>query len=431
MKRVVITGIGVVSSVGVGQEIFLDSIKNGISGIKRIAELSDLNFNCQIGGIPDTENSAFLNILEKYNLTDSSSTIKYSCIAGLEAWTDAGFSIPDYTSQVIDQDTGIIIGSGFGSIDLIGNKLIPFVNERKLKKIRSSTIEQLIFSAPGAILSGILATGNVLTSNSNACSTGTESVILGFEAIRNGKAKRMIVGSTEGYSPYYWAIFDALRVTATSFNETPEKGCRPMSESACGLVPSAGAGILILEELESALLRGAKIYAEIGGGYLNSGGQRNGGTMTAPNSAGVISCIKRAICDAQIDVSKIDCISGHLSSTMADVIEIKNWANALNLYGADFPYINSLKSMNGHCLGASGSIEIIASVMEIYHQFIYPSINCEDIHHEITSVIDYRKIPQNLIENKNIDIIAKTSFGFGDVNSCIILKKYNNGRDKK
>lgn len=423
MKRVVITGIGVVSPIGAGKEIFLDSIKKGISGIKRIDELSNLNFNCQIGGIPDTQKSEFLPILEKYNLADSSSTIKYSCLAAIEAWLDAGFSIPDYNSQVVDQDTGIIIGSGFGSIDLIGNKLIPLVNEGKLKKIRSSTIEQLIFSAPAALLSGILATGNFLTSNSNACSTGTESVLLGFDAVRNGKAKRMIVGSAEGYSPYYWAIFDALRVTATSFNETPEKGCRPMSEKACGLVPSAGAGILILEELEAALLRGAKIYAEIGGGYLNSGGQRNGGTMTAPNPAGVISCIKGAIVDAHIDASQIDCISGHLSSTMADVIEIKNWTKALNLYGTDFPFINSLKSITGHCLGASGSIEVIAAVLEIYHQFIHPSINCEDVHPEISKLIDPGKIPQNLIENQSINFVAKTSFGFGDVNSCVILKK--------
>lgn len=424
MKRVVITGLGVVSSVGTGKNEFLNSIQKGVSGIKRVPELEALHFGCLIGGIPDISKSEFLPILEKYNLINSGSSIQYACLAGLEAWKDAGFTIPEYNSTVVDKETGIIIGSGFGSIDLISEKLIPLVKEGKHKKIRSTTVEQLIFSAPGAILSGILATGNIATSNSNACATGTESIIMGFESIRSGKAKKMIVGSTEGYSPYYWAIFDALRVTTTLYNDEPEKGCRPMSASACGLVPAAGAGILVIEELESALSRNATIYAEIAGGFLNSGGQRNGGTMTAPNSDGVITCITEAIKDSKIGAAEIDCISGHLSSTMADAIEIKNWVTALERDGKEFPYINSLKSMTGHSLGASGSIETVAAVLEIKDQFIHPSINCEDVHPEIVKLIDVEKIPHFCMTNQNINMVAKTSFGFGDVNACIILKKY-------
>jgi 3-oxoacyl-(acyl-carrier-protein) synthase len=425
MKRVVITGIGVVASNGCGKNEFLHSIKNGISGVKFIPELETLNFGCQIGGIPDISRSEHLPFLERHNLANAGSTVLYACIAGLEAWKDAGFSIPEHDSSEVDPDTGIIIGSGFGSMDIIGNTLVPLVNEGKLRKIRSSVVEQLIFSAPAAILSGLLATGNISTANSSACATGTESILMGFEAIRSGKAKRILAGSTEGYSPYYWAIFDSLRVTAAQYNDKPEKACRPMSESACGLVPAAGAGMLMLEDLSSALERNAPIYAEIGGGFLNSGGQRNGGTMTAPNSHAVINCIVQALKNAEISADEIDCISGHLSSTMADATEIKNWSAALQRDKQNFPYINSLKSMTGHSLGASGAIESVAAVMQIKHQFIHPSINCQDVHPEISEIIDAEKIPHTTINGKNIRTLAKTSFGFGDVNACVILKKYN------
>lgn len=425
MKRVVITGIGVVSPIGTGKNDFLASLNKGSSGIKFLPELAELNFNCKIGGLPDTNSSPFLDILRKYNLSDLGTTVLYALLAGLEAWFDAGFVLPDHDSPDVDTQTGVIIGSGFGSIDIIGNKLVPLVNEGKHKKIKSSIVEQLLFSASSSYLSGMLAAGNLVTANSNACSTGTESVISGFEHIRQGKSKRMVVGSTEGYSPFYWATFDSLRVTAIKYNDNPEQGSRPMSASACGLVPGAGAGILILEELESALKRNAKIYAEIIGGCLNSGGQRSGGTMTSPNPSGVISCISNAINDAQIHPRDIDCISGHLSSTMADPIEIKNWTDALCRDKKDFPYINSLKAMTGHCLGAAGALETIAATLELSNQFIHPSINCKDVHPEINALIDPHKIPHSVIENSHIRHIAKASFGFGDVNACLILKKFN------
>ena len=423
MKRVVITGIGVVSSIGTGKNDFLNAVKNGTSGIKKIPELQKYNLNCQIGGLPNCMDSPYLSVLEKHNLTITSSTLLYACLAGIEAWTDAQLTIPEYDSVHTDADTGIIVGSGMGSMDLVSEKLIPFVKEGKHKKMGSITIEQLLFSAPSSFLSGLLATGNMSTTNSNACVTGTEAIILGFNHIQNGKAKRMLVGGTEGFSPYHWACFDALRVPTTQFNEAPEKGSRPMSATASGLVPAAGAGILMLEELESALSRNATIYAEIAGGFLNSGGQRNGGTMSAPNPDGVIACIAGALKDSKMNPSAIDCISGHLTSTMFDVLEIKNWVTALKREQHDFPYINALKSMTGHSFAASGAIETIAAALEIKHQFIHSSINCEDVHPEIKKLIDVEKIPQTCMNNKIINVIAKTSFGFGDVNACLILKK--------
>jgi 3-oxoacyl-(acyl-carrier-protein) synthase len=196
-----------------------------------------------------------------------------------------------------------------------------------------------------------------------------------------------------------------------------------MSESASGFVPGSGAGALVLEDLEIALLRGARIYAEVLGGNVNSGGQRGAGTMTAPNSTAVQKCITNAIENSGISANHIDAINGHLTATSKDSLEIQNWSNALNRRGLDFPFINSIKSMVGHCLSGAGSIESVATVLQLKQGFIFPNINCLDLHPEITAIIDESRIPQKLIE-KDLNIIIKASFGFGDVNGCVVFKKY-------
>ena len=233
----------------------------------------------------------------------------------------------------------------------------------------------------------------------------------------------MIVGSTSDHGPYLWGGFEALRVLTYKHNESPETGSRPMSASASGFVPGSGAGAMVIESLESALERNATIYAEILGGEVNSGGQRNEGSMTAPNSKAVQRCIKNAVTNSNIDAKDIDAINGHLTATSKDFTEIDNWSKALNLKGNDFPYINSLKSMVGHCLSASGAIESVASVLQIHHSFIFPNINCEDVNEQIASLISEDKIPRDLIE-KEVNIVAKASFGFGDINACLIFKKF-------
>ena len=197
-----------------------------------------------------------------------------------------------------------------------------------------------------------------------------------------------------------------------------------MSATASGFVPGSGAGALLLESLSSALNRGAKIYGEVSGGAMNAGGQRGEGTMTAPNSEAVQRCIKDAVANAGINANEIDLINGHLTATAKDSTEIKNWAMALNRKGKDFPYIHSLKSMTGHCLGAAGAVESVAAILCLSEGFIFPSINCEDVHPEIAEIIDINKIPQQLIETNKLQVIAKASFGFGDVNACVIFKKY-------
>ena len=233
----------------------------------------------------------------------------------------------------------------------------------------------------------------------------------------------MLAGSTSDSGPYIWGGFDAMRVCTFKHNSSPEQGSRPMSASASGFVPGSGAGAMLIEDLETALARGARIYAEILGGNVNSGGQRGLGTMTAPNPIAVQKCIKGAITNAGIHSFEIDAINGHLTATSKDSLEIQNWSEALQRNGTDFPYINSLKSMVGHCLSGAGSIESVASVLQLYHGFIFPNSNCNDLHPEITAVIDEAKIPRNMIE-KEIKIVAKASFGFGDVNGCVLFKKF-------
>jgi 3-oxoacyl-[acyl-carrier-protein] synthase I len=422
-KRVVVTGIGVVSPNGIGIHSFYTSLKAGTSGIRHIPELAHLNFGCQIGGVPIIENAEDLNLLNKYGLDSAGLNLQYSVLAGIEAWKNAELEIPDFNTTIVDYDTGVIIGTGIGAIDIMGKTLIPNVSAGNHKKLRSNTIEQMMISGPGAQLAGILSLGNIITSNSNACTTGTEAVIMGYERIKNGQAKRMIVGATDGYSPYYWALFDVMRITCREYNNNPEKGSRPMSASALGFVPGAGSGILILEDFESAKSRNAPIIAEIIGGFVNCGGQKNGGSMTAPNSFGVKKCIQGALDSSNIDPSEIDLISGHLTATKADVIEIGNWCDVLNRRHSAFPYINSLKSLIGHCLGASGAVELIACILQLKNNFIHQNLNCEDPHPDIIKNIDPDKIPFGAGIETDINVIMKASFGFGDVNACIVLKK--------
>lgn len=420
-NRVVITGLGIVAPNGVGITDFTEAIKNGDSGIQFHQELKDLRFSCCIGGIPDVSDDLKAKYFTPLQLRNfNSSGILYGCMAGIDAWKDAGFSVnPD---SDIDFDSGTVFGTGSSGIDKFRESIYK-IDDKKVRQLGSTVVEQTMMSGVSAYLGGILGLGNQVTTNSSACSTGTESILMGFDRIKSGKAKRMLVGSCSDHGAYLWGGFDALRVTNYKHNNSPKKGSRPMSETASGFVPASGAGALVLETLESALNRNATIYAEVLGGAVNSGGQRNGGTMTAPNSEAVRRCISEAIENSEITSNEIDLINGHLTATKKDSVEIDNWAEALKRKGKCFPYIQSLKSMVGHCLAAAGSIESVASVLQLKEGFIFPSINCEDIHPEIIKTIDAEKLSTQSI-NKELNIVAKASFGFGDVNACVIFKKY-------
>jgi 3-oxoacyl-(acyl-carrier-protein) synthase len=419
-KRVVITGLGIVAPNGVGLDAFQHSIKNGISGIKHIEELERLKFSCQIAGLPNVTTELALHYFSELELRNfNSSGILYGVIAGIDAWKDAGLSL-DIMDEP-DWDSGTIFGSGTSGIEKFRESIYK-IDDFKTRNLGSTTVIQTMNSGISAYLAGKLGLGNQVTTNSSACTTGTESIIMAYDRIQSGQAKRVLAGSTSDSGPYIWGGFDAMRVCTFKHNDSPEMGSRPMSVSASGFVPGSGAGALVLEDLESALERGARIYAEVAGGALNSGGQRGLGTLTAPNPVAVQKCIKSAMANAGIIGQDVDAINGHLTATSKDSLEISNWSIALNRVGMDFPYINSLKSTVGHCLSASGSIESVASVLQLYQGFVFPNRNSEDLHPEITSIIDSSRIPSELIE-KDLSVVLKASFGFGDVNGCVVFKK--------
>lgn len=426
--RVVVTGLGVVSPNGVGIRDFSDALKKGKSGIKYLKEMEELNFSCRIGGIPPVDDELIRRYFTPLQLKNfSSSGILYGCIAGMDAWNDAGLHI---NTESPDWDSGLIFGTGSSGVDKMHEAFYK-IDEKQVRKLGSNALIQTMVSGISAYLNGMIGFGNQVTTNSSACSTGTEAILMAYERIKSGNAKRMLAGSTCDHGPYVWGGFDAMKVMTYKFNDSPEKGSRPMSETASGFVPGSGAGALVLEQLDIALERNARIYAEVLGGAVNSGGQRNDGTITAPNSVAVQKCIIEAIENSGIYPKDINAIDGHLTSTSKDPLEIKNWTEALHRSGSDFPYINSLKSMTGHCLSASGAVESAAVILELTDQFLYPSINCEDVHTEIASLINKEKIPQQVLYPDKLDIIAKASFGFGDVNACIIFKKFipnNNGQ---
>lgn len=423
MNRVVITGLGVVAPNATGIPSFTNAIRNGVSGLRFFQELKDSAMGCCVAGAPkDFDNTILSRYLSPGAFKSLRSTsVKYALAAAIEAWTMAGLTI-DHENT--DTDTGCVFGSGVCDVDHVRYAIDVF-EKLEIQKLGTRHIEQLMASGPAAYIGGLMGLGNQVVANSSACSTGTEAVVMAFEKIKSGAAKRMIAGSSEASSRYIWGVFDAMRVLNRNFNDTPEAASRPMSVNSAGFVPASGAGALVLEDLEAAKNRNATIYAEILGGFVNSGGQRHKGSMTAQSPVGVKICIETAIKRAGIHPDEIDLVCGHLTGTIADKMEIANWADALQRRGENFPFINTLKSLTGHGISAAGSMECVAATLQLYNNFIQPNINCEQIQPEILNTISETCIVRQPM-NKTINMVIKANFGFGDVNSCVILKKYNN-----
>jgi 3-oxoacyl-(acyl-carrier-protein) synthase len=420
-NRVVVTGMGVVAPNGVGLPAFREAIFSGRSGIRFDPQLAELNFSCQIAGKPELSEeliSHYFSALELRNF--NSSGILYGVVAGMDAWADAGLTVNQGEEPYWDY--GLVFGSGTSGIDKF-REAIYKIDEGQTRRLGSSVVIQTMNSGVGAYLAGKIGLGNQVTTNSSACCTGTEGVLMAYERIKAGQASIMLAGATSDSGPYIWGGFDAMKVCTFKHNADPESGSRPLSASASGFVPGSGAGALVLESLDHALQRGARIYGEVLGGQVNSGGQRGLGTMTAPNPQAVQRCIRMALTNAKVEVSQVDAINGHLTATAMDALEIQNWSSALDLNGSDFPPINSLKGMTGHCLSAAGSIECVASLLQVYEDQLFPNINCEDLKPGVLDIIGTERIPQQAQDHKT-DILVKASFGFGDVNACVVFKKY-------
>jgi 3-oxoacyl-(acyl-carrier-protein) synthase len=384
--------------------------------------LDELNFGCTLAGVPQGVDAIAEERFDAGELRAMNSNHRYGCIAALDAWTDAGFERPSHDDEHVFWEAGAVIGTGIGGLDTAAEKLIPLTDAGKVRKLGSTMVEQVMGSGVSARVSGLLALGNQVTSNSSACSTGAEAVVEGYRRIQDGLAERMLCGGSEGSSHYVWAGFDAMRVLCRNFNDQPERASRPMSASAAGFVPGSGAGVLHLESLESAEARGARIYAEVLGGALNCGGHRNGGSMTAPNSTSVQRCIRQAVEAAGISPDEVDAINGHLTATGADSREVASWAAALERTPENFPAITSTKSMIGHGLGAAGAMESVACILMLQGGFVHPSINSEDVHPDIEAFAT--SIPQQALEMPQLRTVIKAGFGFGDVNVCVVFRKW-------
>lgn len=422
-RRVVITGMGVVAPNGIGLEDYAEGLREGRSGLRHQPTMEEKNFGCTVAGVPDPERVQALaeSYFDEDELRAMNTSHVFGCIAAIDAWTDAGFERPARDDDRVYWEAGAVIGTGIGGLDTTGERLVPFVDAGKVKRLGSTMVEQIMGSGVSARVSGLLALGNQVTANSSACSTGTEAVIEGLERIRAGRAERMLCGGTEGATHYIWAGFDSMRVLCRKFNDDPASASRPMSASACGFIPGSGAGVLHLESLESAQERGARIYAEVLGGALNCGGHRNGGSMTAPNPESVRRCIRAALADAGVHADEIDAINGHLTATQADPMEVANWAAALDRAADRFPAIHSTKSMIGHGLGAAGALESVACVLMLRDGFLHPSLNCDDVHPEIEPYA--ASIPHEAWTRPDLRTIIKSGFGFGDVNACVVYRR--------
>ena len=423
-NRVVITGIGVVAPNALGAADFEVALKEGRSGIRFFEESQSLNFRCQIAARPLITDAYKARYFDDYyqNKLENKAII-YACLAGFEAWENAGLS---YSNDQIDFDSGMVIGSGALGMDSTTADIWSKIISGNNKRLGSRAIPQCMSSGAAAYLNKILGLGNRVLSNSSACITGTESVLLGYEHLKLGKAKKMLCGSTEGDGIFIWGAFDAMRILTSDSNEDPTNGSRPMCNSSVGFVPGSGSGAMVLETLESAQSRGAKIYAEILGADVNSGGLRDGGSMTAPNSNAVIHCMKNSLNQAKVSSDEIDLISGHLTGTKGDSTEIKNWKKALGYTQDEFPLINTAKSMIGHCIAGAGSIELVATLIQMEKSFVHGNYNIKEVNPDITAEIPLDCIPMKTI-HKEINTAIKANFGFGDLNCSIVLRKWQNG----
>lgn len=424
-RRVVVTGLGVVAPNGVGVDAFAQALRRGRSGIRRVEALAELGFSCQVAGVPPLAEDTVRAAFREAELRAMNRNHIYAGLAALEAWRSA--DLPEPREDHVHWDTGAVIGTGIGGMETIATRLVDTVRAGRVRRLGSTLVEQVMASGVSARVGGLLGLGGPVTTNSSACTTGTEAVVQAFRIIRDGHVQRMLAGGSEEDSFYIWAGFDAMRVLSRRWNHEPERASRPLSASAGGFVPAAGAAVLVLENLDSAIDRGAPILAEVLGAHTNSGGQRLGGSMTAPNPAAIVRCIREALEDAGIGAEEVDLINGHLTGTGADPGEIAAWQQALERPPERFPMVTATKSLIGHALGAAGALELAATVLMLRDGFVHPCLNCEDLHPAL-GAIDHA-VPRRA-EVRTLSVAAKAGFGFGDVNACVILRRWPDGSSR-
>jgi 3-oxoacyl-[acyl-carrier-protein] synthase II len=408
MRRVVVTGLGLVTPLGMGVEKTWKALCAGESGIRRITKFDPTGYDAQIAGeVRDFDPAQFI---EKKEIKKMDTFIHYAVGASQLAVDDAGFKVtPEEASQV-----GVYIGSGIGGLGSIEH-YHSVLKEKGPGRVSPFFIPMTIINlASGQVAIRIGAKGP----NScavTACATGNHCIGDAFRLIQRGDADVMVAGGAEAaVTPLGVAGFAAAK--ALSFrNDEPTKASRPFDKDRDGFVLGEGAGVVVIEELEHARRRGARIYAEVIGYGMNSDAYH----ITAPpeEGEGAVRCMELALKDAGIGKDQIGYINAHGTSTMADAIETRAIKKVFGDHAFRIP-VSSTKSMTGHLLGAAGGIEAVFSVLALFHGVLPPTINLENP--DPACDLDY--VP-NKARSAVVKAALSNSFGFGGVNACLIFKR--------
>jgi 3-oxoacyl-[acyl-carrier-protein] synthase I len=402
MKRVAITGIGIVSCLGNNQSEVYESLINTKSGISFSEEYKKFNFKSQICGIP---NIKFEDHIDRKFIRFMGDGSAYSYIAMKEAVTDSGLEEKDISNEL----TGIIMGSGGPSVKNVVHA-IDSTRESSPKKMGPFVVPRTMASTVSATLAVPFKIKGVNYSISSACATSGHCIGNAMELIQFGKQKIVFAGGGE---EIHWAMssmFDAMTALSSKYNDSPQTASRPYDKTRDGFVIAGGAGVLVLEELEHAKARGAKIYAELTG----YGATSDGYDMVAPSGEGAVRCMKMALSTVK---NKIDYLNTHGTSTPAgDITELKAVREA---FGESIPKISSTKSLTGHPLGAASVHEAIYCLIMMKNNFIAASANITEMDDEAKNFPIVTKVEKNVTLNS----VMSNSFGFGGTNATLIFEK--------
>jgi 3-oxoacyl-[acyl-carrier-protein] synthase-1 len=399
MRRVVVTGLGIISSIGNNAEEVLGSLKNNKSGISFNETYKEKGFKSQVSGSITADVSSIDRKIKRF-MADSSA---YAYLAVLQAIEDANLS----DALVSQPRTGLIAGSGGASCEMQweANKIFE---EKGVRRIGPYMVPRVMSSTVSACLATALKIKGTSYSISSACATSSHCIGNAADLIRSGSHDIMFAGGGEEEHWSQSMLFDAMGALSTQRNDTPEKASRAFDKDRDGFVISGGAGMLVLEELEHALARKAPIYAEL----VGFGASSDGYDMVAPSGEGAVRCMQQTIAQTQ---HKIDYINAHGTSTpVGDISEL----NAIRQVFTDYkPAISSTKSLTGHSLGAAGVHEAIYCLLMLKHQFIAASANIDSIVEEAENL----DVVTEVRSNPNLKTLMSNSFGFGGTNASLIF----------
>ncbi|RUO79717.1 beta-ketoacyl-[acyl-carrier-protein] synthase I [Idiomarina tyrosinivorans] len=402
MRRAVITGLGIVSSIGNNQQEVLDSLRHGKSGITHSEQFAEMGLRCQVWGNLKLDPKEHIDRKAMRFMGDAAA---FAYIAMQQAIEDAGLS----EEEVSNPRTGLVVGSGGASGEhQVG--AADILRERGVKRVGPYMVPRCMASTTSACLATPFKIKGVNYSISSACATSAHCIGHALELIQFGKQDRVFAGGGE---ELHWTLgmeFDAMGALSTKYNDTPEKASRTYDADRDGFVPAGGGGILVIEELESALARGAKIYGEI----VGYGATSDGYDMVAPSGEGAVRCMKMAM--ETVD-TPIDYLNTHGTST--PVGDVKELEAIREVFPEKTPLISATKAMTGHALGAAGVHEAIYSLLMLQNDFVAPSINIETLDEKADGMNIVRE-PQNI----GLNTVMSNSFGFGGTNATLIMRRY-------